>query len=370
MGKSKEQNKEWISDESLLWGSGFFALYIIYMKACVITGRILSSFWGRLSFAAVLATLVSGVALWSKRYWEKRCEERNREKAILGPAPNSVFSGLTSDGVEVHVKPSQRTMHTEVIGTTNAGKTESVILPWAIQDIEQGRGLILIDGKADRTLLDKLWAYTVKAGREKDFRLFSLSNIEESQSFNPLIGGSAEEVTERIFNAFDFENPFYRSIQYEVLSQVLRIFEKAKVTPTFLKLHQAISSPQILEEWVSKIDDPLLSHWVSYFRHLSGAERDQRTTGLTSQIGHFSFGRTAPLLNAEKPSITIEDTLKNNLIVYFQLPVLLSPFLGKTTGKLVLQSLRGAVANRHRSGQKEQPFYSVFLDDFSEYLYP
>ena len=344
--------------------------YLIYKKTCVIAARVLASFVGRLSVATVLALLLVAIALWSKRYLVRRLDERNREKAILGPAEGAVFSGVTSDGDELHVKPNQRTMHTEVIGTTNAGKTESVILPWAIQDLEQGRGLILIDGKADRSLLDKLWAYTVKAGREKDFRLFSLSHTEESESFNPLIGGSAEEVTERIFNAFDFENPFYRSVQYEVLSQVLRIFEKAKVTPTFLKLHQAISSPQILEEWVSKIDDPLLSHWVSYFRHLSGSERDQRTTGLTSQIGHFAFGRTAPLLNAEKPSITVDDALKNNLIVYFQLPVLLSPFLGKATGKLVLQSLQGAVANRHRSGQKEQPFFSVFLDDFSEYLYP
>jgi TonB-dependent SusC/RagA subfamily outer membrane receptor len=37
-------------------------------------------------------------------------------------------------------------MHTQVVGTTNAGKTESVILPWAIDDIKNGRGLILIDG--------------------------------------------------------------------------------------------------------------------------------------------------------------------------------------------------------------------------------
>jgi hypothetical protein len=47
------------------------------------------------------------------------------------------------------LKPRQRSMHTQVIGTTNAGKTESVIIPWAIQDIHSGKGLLLIDGKAD-----------------------------------------------------------------------------------------------------------------------------------------------------------------------------------------------------------------------------
>jgi hypothetical protein len=61
-------------------------------------------------------------------------------------------------------------------------------LPWAIQDIEQGRGLILIDGKSDRSLLDKLWAYAVKHKRQKDFRLFSLSSPDESHQFNEVKG--------------------------------------------------------------------------------------------------------------------------------------------------------------------------------------
>jgi len=49
---------------------------------------------------------------------------------------------------------------------------------------------------------------------------------------------------------------------------------------------------------------------------------------------------------------------------------MLSPFMGKATGKLVLQSLQAAVANRHRLAKNEEKkFFSVFLDDFSEYLY-
>jgi len=111
----------------------------------------------------------------------------------------------------INVKTQQRTMHTLTIGTTNAGKTESVILPWAIQDLERGRELVLIDGKADKSLLDKLWAYVVKHNRQADFRLFSLSNINESYLFNPLIGGSPEEVSERVFNAFEFENAYYQA---------------------------------------------------------------------------------------------------------------------------------------------------------------
>ena len=37
---------------------------------------------------------------------------------------------------------------------------------------------------------------------------------------------------------------------------------------------------------------------------------------------------------------------------------------------MVLQSIQNAVANRHRGKNRKPKFYSLFLDDFTEYLYP
>jgi len=367
--EDKNQNNQ-SSDLFLIYGAGLFFIVALLSRLEKWFRVWIASANHQIYLAGILGSIVAVTLFFLFKKREIFLAKRKCEKVIIGNEMDAVFCGTTDKHESVYIKPRQRTMHTQIVGTTNAGKTESVILPWAIQDIQQGRGLILIDGKADRSLLNKLWAYTVKAGREKDFRLFSLSCNKESQSFNPLIGGTAEEITERIFNAFDFENPFYRSVQYEVLAQVLRVFESAGIAPTFIKLHQAIMSPQILEQMVEKCPDVVLRHWVTYFRNLSGAEREQRTSGLTSQISHFAFGKTAPLFNQDLPSIAIDEALKNNQIVYFQLPALLSPFLGKATGKLVLQSLQAAIANRHRSDIKEAKFYSVFLDDFSEYLYP
>jgi type IV secretory pathway TraG/TraD family ATPase VirD4 len=358
------------SDHFLMWGVGLLVLVAALNKITEWFDVWIQQTQHQLILAATIGLSMSVIIFFVYKKMSTKAIARKSQEAVIGPAPDAVFCGASDKNEPVFIKPNQRGMHTQIIGTTNAGKTESVILPWAIQDIQQGRGLLLIDGKADRSLLDKLWSYTVEAGRESDFRLFSLSNHNESQSFNPLIGGSAEEITERIFNAFDFENPFYRSVQYEVLSQVLRVFEGAQIPPTFIKIHQAIANPMILEKMVSTNNDSILKHWVTHFRNLSGSERAQRTSGLTSQIGHFAFGKAAKLFNQDSPMITIDAALKKNQIVYFQLPALLSPFLGKATGKLVLQSLQAAVANRHRAGLGEAQFYSVFLDDFAEYLYP
>jgi hypothetical protein len=365
----KTENSQ-ASDHTLLWGGGIFFGLMLLNKLYEFFLRWIKSPANQMIMAGTLILLLTILFYWIARKRERHLAKRKQEASVIGPEKGAVFCGQTEKKESIFIKPRQRAMHTQVIGTTNAGKTESVILPWAIQDIEQGRGLILIDGKSDRNLLDKLWAYTVKHNRQKDFRLFSLSSLEESHQFNPLLGGSPEEVAERVFNAFEFENEYYRSVQFEIFSQVMRIFSEAQEVPTFLKIFESISEPNKLKALAEKSGNKSLKNWTKHYAGLPASDLAQRTSGLTAALSHFAFGKTATLFNTVEPSVNLEAALKENLIVYFQLPVLLTPFLGRATGKMVLQCLQSAVANRHRGRDKEHKFYSVFLDDFSEYLYP
>jgi type IV secretory pathway TraG/TraD family ATPase VirD4 len=305
-----------------------------------------------------------------KAKFESLASKHGSDKHVLDFAKDSVYCGKTDKKEEVWVKPSQRIMHTQIVGTTNAGKTESVIIPWAVDDIRRKRGLIIVDGKADNSLLDKLWAYVVKENRQKDFKLFSLGHRGWSEQWNPLVGGTAEEITERVFNSFDFENPYYRSLQYEVLNQIMRIFEISNTPVSFQRIQQVIVDPELLLDLEFEKNDDGLKQWLNWFVNLPSKDRETRTSGLLTAIGHFSLGANAQLFNPASEGINIDEALSKNQILYFQLPVLLSPFLGKATGKLVLQSLQAAVANRHRQLNASKELFSVYLDDFSEYLYP
>lgn len=306
--------------------------------------------------------------------------------SVTAPSEGSVYAGVDVGGQPIYIPIEARRMHTQVIGTTNAGKSESVIIPWAIGDMKDKRGFVIVDGKADQSFIHKLFAYSKKLNRSDDFKVFSLQDPDRSCTFNPLLGGTPEEVAERIFNSFEFENPYYRSIQYEVFSQVLRIFDKAKVKPTFLRIYQAIKAPSSLHEFAMASNDDGLIRWASGFKSLSPSDREERTSGLLASLSHFAFGSHAKLFNTDEPDIDLDRALKESELIYFQLPVLKAAFLGKATGKLVLQCLQSAVANRHgedraedRNGsavdetslkKKEHPFFSVYLDDFTEYLYP
>ena len=320
-----------------------------------------------------VATLISSttMAVWiAIRQKLVAAWETQEAKTVLfkRQGPDSICVGRSKSGQPVYIPLAARRMHVQVVGTTNAGKTESVIIPWAISDIREGRGLILIDGKSDRALLDKLYAYCVKHRRAKDFRLLSLVNVGASSTINPLVGGTPEEITERVFSSFTFEDEYYRNQQYEVLKHVLIIFNLTKTTPTFQRLIQVITDPDQLMSLAKKVDDDFIKLWVSRYVALAKDERERRSSGLITQMGHFTTGETAALFNDEFPLIDIEQAMREGLIVYCQLPVMKTPVLGKATGKMILQAIQSAVSTRHLDQGKDFKFYSVYLDDFTEYL--
>ncbi len=301
----------------------------------------------------------------------KKSREPNvLEKQTLAPSAtdDSVYMGQTDRSQPVHFKESFRRMHIQIVGTTNAGKTESVIVPLAVDDMKKGRGLIIIDGKSDRSLLNKLYAYAKTFGREKDIRVLSICSPEISNTFNPLANGSPLEVTERIFKALQFENEYYKNLQYETLLQTLLIFESAKMKPTPLKVVAALRSFAKLQNLATTGANSGQIEWVTEQMALSRDVREQRTSGLITQLQIMAIGDTAPVFNAEDSEIDIEKALTENHIVYCQLPVLKVPTLGKTVGKLILQCLQGAASSRHLGKTETSRFFSCYLDDFTEYL--
>lgn len=319
-----------------------------------------------------ITILVLALYLWGKRILLSLLSNKAEEYEIISRPSDedSVLAGLSEDSKPVHIRLSFRRMHTQVVGTTNAGKTESVILPWAIDDIKKGRGLLIIDGKSDESLLHKLYAYAIRHHREADVRILSICSTGISQSFNPLDGGSPLEVAERVFSAFSFENEYFKSIQYDAFIHALMILEKAKVVPTPIRVIELLKNSEQLEFLSKNTSDSSLEAWAEGFLSLPRMERELRTSGLVSQLQVFALGDTASIFNVEKSDINFESALEKGEIIYCQLPALKIPNLGKATGKLVLQCLQSAVASRHLGKAKSKEFYSVYLDDFTEYLTP
>lgn len=361
--------KNEMSDQSFLTAILLFFSSIFLVKH---KSAILKLYFEHRILVAALLTFSLAILYWLvKKKVTSHLDKKNLEKKITyaSEGEDATLAGFKKDGDPVYIKHKFRRMHTQIVGTTNAGKTESVIIPWAVDDIKRGRGLIMIDGKSDRSLMNKLYAYAKRYGREEDVRVLSLCDVGISHSFNPLAGGSPLEVTERVFKALSFENEYFKGLQYEAFLQTLIIFEACNIVATPLKVVEFLRSPVQVKSLALKSEKRSQVDWAMEFTRLTREEREQRTSGLTSQLQVFSVGETAMVFNPEKSDIDLNIALKENHIIYCQLPVLKIPTLGKITGKLVLQSLQSAIASRHLGQTTDKKeFFSVYLDDFTEYL--
>lgn len=323
----------------------------------------------RLVIAFALSVSICFGFVYAKKKIQKYLENKKYEESIAGDKENDhTFLGFQENGKPFSLNVDFRRMHAQVVGTTNAGKTESVLVPLMVDDIQKGRGLILIDGKSDMALLHKIHSYAVQAGREHEFKLFSLTDYAKSQSYNPLIRESVDQAAEKTINSFNIEHEFYRTEQFDAFKNALAIFKEANEYPTFLKLRQALADTTKLMALSDIGGDVLLKEWALEFHSMKHDKRRELISGLLSNLGYFASKDLRHLFNVEKPQINIGDVIEQGHICYFQLPVLKSPILGKAVAKMVLQDIQAQVSKRHASGKENFPFFGIYLDDFTEYL--
>lgn len=341
-------------------------LYYHFLRATGIASVLFSKPFAWKFIVAAFVVLILSAAFQLSKWWNGHLSKiRNSSLKSDG----EIYLGSTNDGDEIHLTTEMRTRHTQLIGTTSSGKSESVILPWAIQDIQNGAGIVIVDGKADKSFLDKIYAHTVAAGRACDFRLFSLSNPDQSCSFNPLAMGSVQEVTERVFSSFQIENEYFESVQFRVFRDVIAVIKERDVVPTFSHIQFLLTNQEALAKWIEGSRNFTLKESLTTFNNLPARDRDEKVSGLVAKLSHFSADEVSSLFNARLPHLDLEQALRHKWICYFQVPTMYYQFLSAATGKLVLQCLQNAVAKRHNQGSNSVSFTSVFLDDFQDYIY-
>lgn len=77
--------------------------------------------------------------------------------------------------------------------------------------ISRGRGLLFIDQKGDRETIELFTSYVREADREKDLKVFSLTEHNSSSSYNLLSNGMATELRDRVMSSLVWSEEFYQN---------------------------------------------------------------------------------------------------------------------------------------------------------------
>ncbi|MGK5090267.1 TraM recognition domain-containing protein [Bdellovibrionota bacterium FG-2] len=335
----------------------------------------------------------SGFALYAVKKHTKPLFMRAKKLALLEDCRAGVYVGETLDGVKLYLPDGFREAQVEILGATGRGKTESVILSWLIQDARRRRSVILMDGKGDGALVNQIKGHLEGEGPScrglVKTLVFNLGDLRNSCSINPLEHGTSQQITDRIFTTFEFKEPYYEAVQYEIVGLVVLLIqevdppapgseESASGVVTFSRIYELLTNEALLKAAVKKSRQRSLQNRLNIFFKESNEKRDQDLKGVLSQMAAFAIGEIAPIVNGPvkgRDYLSLASLVLNSQESQDQTVALLSisttlyQKLGSQLGKLLMQELGWAVGERAARGTQHQ-FLPVYIDEFASFVYP
>jgi len=268
----------------------------------------------------------------------------------------------------LYLTNDQRQMHCEVVGSTGTGKTESVLLPMLAHDIAHKKGAIIIDGKGDLELRNKILYIVHKQKREDDFYFFSLSHPEKSNTYNPLYRGNATELKDKLVNSMNWSEEFYRRVAEQAALTLLNAIRASGRTTRFRELHSLLTDLGALKKLSDETTDPILKEDIGKMVN-SFKDNHKFLAGLMSDLFLSSRSEFSDLLDTDKPEIDLLKVYEENKICYFALDLQKYADTSRRLGRMIIQDIR-AVSSHIQTNVTafNRHFFPVFIDDASSFL--
>lgn len=279
---------------------------------------------------------------------------------------DSSFPGMKRP-LALSVKDSLRHLH--LIGPTGVGKS-TLILNLVTQDMEAGRGVVVIDPKADLVtdIIER-----VPAHRAGDVVIVDPTDDERPVGVNLLAGGveAPELVAEQVLGTF---HRLYATSWGPRTDDILRAALLTLVGVEGMTLAEVpllLTDSSFRRDLVGKLDDPIgLEPFWAGFEAQSEAERAQATGPVLNKLRSVLVRpRLRNVLGQSTPLLDFDDVLANGRILLVPLSKgLLGEDAAALLGSLLIARLWQAV--QRRAGLPQSARYPVFcyIDEFQDYI--
>lgn len=288
-----------------------------------------------------------------------------RTGTVIG---DSTFPG---DQRPLAVDEQARLRHVHLLGPTGVGKSTAIV-NMAVQDLEAGRGVVLIDGKGD--LASDVLA-RIPAHRRDDVIVLDPSDQSRPVGLNPLRaanGASAEVVVENLVGLF---KSLYRSSWGPRTDDVLRA---ALLTlaftgnATLCEVPLLLTDPTYRRRLVSKLDDPVgLESFWGWYESLSDAERLNVIGAPLNKVRAFSMRpRVRGIIGQADPALDLRDVLASGKVLIVSLAAgLLGEEAAALLGALLIAELWHATTARAGLRAEQRRPCMGYIDEWQKFLH-
>jgi hypothetical protein len=263
-----------------------------------------------------------------------------------------------SRGRLLAIPPASLLMHTWVLGPSGVGKS-TVLHNMAVQIMEQGMGLVLIEPKGD---LAKDVLYSVPRERIDDVIWFDPADTQYPIGLNVLAGHDVERITGHIVGMFQ---NIYSDSWGSRLERIMKFAVKTAAMNglTLYDVRHLLMNPDFRAQEVAKLRKVDQELWMEW-RWLDSIT-DTAVDSVINKLDNFLGSRTLRNIVGQQAGLSMADVVENRKILLVPLP---SALIGQTNtsalGSLVRELLWDEI--RRRPAHNREPII-LMMDEFQNY---
>ena len=292
------------------------------------------------------------------------------EGLLLG---DNIFHGQETP---IYMPEKDRMRHLYIIGQTGTGKT-AIIKSMAYQDIQEGRGVCIIDPHGD--LVDDMLA-TVPEKRLDDVIVFDPSNIDYPLALNMLEYDRSRpqektfivnEILSIFYSLFDAETMGPVFEQYMRNSLLLLMEGKTDEPATLMEVPTVLTDEKFRAELLKNCyNDPVKKFWEEEAQKAGGdAALENIAPYITSKFSNFiSNDYVRPIISQPRSSFSFRKAMDDGKLLFVRLPKgKIGEINARLLGMIVSGKLALAAFSRDDVAEDDRrPFY-FYIDEFQNF---
>ncbi|MBU2766678.1 TraM recognition domain-containing protein [Acidithiobacillus ferrivorans] len=292
-------------------------------------------------------------------------------------------------GQNLYVHDDGAVRHEFGMGKSGGGKTQ-YLKHRLRQQMMRGGGAMVIDAKDDYEFLDDIWSMARVYGREYDVRVINIDDPAISHSYNPLLRGDGEAVTDRFINTVEVgtnaSGEHFRTQARIALLPTITALKFLGMPYNATDLYILMRVPKAME-WLMRelrTKDRHSEEYLNYYMFVDSNRKHDKASDsyeinmafLNTQIGGVA-GRLLPygssgmgkIMNTYSPEVDLLEAIASNQIVILMLPQLEKSESAMSFARMFLSDFRSCIASIYRDPLKYRPIipYEVYLDEFGSY---
>jgi len=290
-----------------------------------------------------------------------------REEAIQN---DKTFLGITRDEKRegFSVSDEQFSTHLSGMATTGAGKTE-LFFSLAYQNMKKGRGVTVIDCKGDLEFAKKLYTFHKRYNpHNQKFKVINLADPDFSNTYNFLLRGSALEIKDRLVNAVEWSEQYYKNATIDVILTLLQaVIEELDKKITMKDLYLLMTEKKAVKIIQNMVDNDFISGKLQeIINDFEDTMKDCK--GLINQINILCNSELGKIINHYNPEVDLFESYVNQEIVYITIPTNRLKETAKAFGRMLLSDLEATTSYIEENvPRSERRKYSITIDEFEAF---